>query len=133
MSIIKFRSAKQTGDIGEKAAARLLRRSGFRVRERNYRTPHGEIDIIAENREYIIFVEVKTRQNRSDMRFGRPADAVGRRKREHLRYSAAYYMRAHPSDKKQRMDIIEVYKDEANGKMRILDIKHLPGAFGYSK
>lgn len=125
-----FRTTKQTGDIGEDAAARYLCRQGCRVIARNYRTPHGEIDIIAQKGEYIIFAEVKTRQERDGGRYGRPADAVDRRKRERLRYSAACYLHENPTDKKQRIDIIEVYKKESQGRMVITDIKHFPGAVG---
>ena len=126
-----IRTTKKTGDMGERAARRFLRRAGYRIKARNFRTPHGEIDIIAEDREYIVFAEVKTRQVRRDSRFGRPADAVNKEKRDRLRYSALYYLRSHPSGKKQRMDIIEVYKEEkANGRMKVTDIKHFPAAFG---
>ncbi len=127
-----FRSTKQTGDLGEKEAAKLLKKSGWRICARNYRTPHGEIDIVAQNAEYIIFVEVKTRNLRADSRYGRPADAVDRRKRGYLRYSAAYYLHEHPCSKKQRMDIIEVYKSEQNGKFTVEELRHIPGAFGAS-
>ena len=128
---MKFRSTKETGDLGEAAAANYFRENGYRIAARNYRTPHGEIDIIAENREYIVFAEVKTRNVRCDARYGRPADAVNRRKRMHLLYAVSHYLHQHPSDKKQRMDIIEVYKRE-NGTdcFEIVDIRHIPNAFG---
>lgn len=125
-----FRSTKSIGDLGERAAVRLLKKDGWKIRARNYVTAHGEIDIIAENAEYIIFVEVKTRQIRADGRYGRPADAVDRRKRDRLRYSMVCYLRAHPSYKKQRMDIIEVYKTEQNGRFKVEDLRHIPCAFG---
>lgn len=68
--------------MGEDAAARYLKKKGYKITARNYRTPHGELDIIAENKEYIVFVEVKTRNARSDRKYGRPADAVdGTKKR----------------------------------------------------
>lgn len=130
MKLNLFRTTKQTGDMGEAAAVKFLKKAGWRIKARNFRTPHGELDIVAENKEYIIFAEVKTRQVREDGRYGRPADAVNRAKRDHLRYSMLYYLRSHPSAKRQRMDIIEVYKTERDGKMCIERINHIPAAFG---
>lgn len=126
-----FRTTKKTGDMGEDAAAKYLKKKGYRITARNYHTPHGEIDIIAENREYIVFVEVKTRNVRRDRKYGRPADAVDRTKKERLLYSAKLYLIKNPCRKKQRLDIIEVIKNEdGNGKMNILQINHIENALG---
>ena len=125
-----FRTTKQTGDLGEKAAAKFLKKNGWRVKARNFLTPHGELDIVCENKEYIIFVEVKTRQVRDEYRYGRPMAAVDKAKRDHLRFSANYYLRSHPTAKKQRFDVVEVYKDEVRGKFKVVEIKYIPCAFG---
>ncbi len=55
--------AKDIGDLGENAVCSYLIRKGFDILKQNYRIPGGEIDIIAKNDYYIIFVEVKTRKN----------------------------------------------------------------------
>ena len=124
-------STKKTGDLGEEAACRYLRKKGFKICARNYRTDHGELDIVAQNREYIIFVEVKTRNFPKSERYGRPADAVNRKKRERLLYSVMVYLREFPTDKKQRMDIIEVYKKEdETGNFKEVKIIHFENAFG---
>jgi len=125
------RTTKKTGDLGEEIACCFLQEKGYIITARNYRTDHGELDIIAENTEYIIFVEVKTRNFTKSSRYGRPADAVNRKKREHLLYSILTYLHANPSDKKQRIDIIEVYKKEdAEGHFKEVKINHIENAFG---
>ncbi|MCI8332546.1 MAG: YraN family protein [Clostridiales bacterium] len=125
------KTTKKTGDLGEEIACRYLQDKGYTITVRNYRTDHGELDIIAENAEYIIFVEVKTRNFTNSQRYGRPADAVNRKKREHLLYSVWTYLHAYPSAKKQRMDIIEVYKKEnADGSFKDVKINHIENAFG---
>ena len=77
------------GQIGENAAADVLRAKGYRVLRQNYRCRYGEIDIIAEREGDLSFVEVKTRQ---DFRYGRPCEAVTEEKRRHLRKAAGCYL-----------------------------------------
>lgn len=69
----------QIGNIGEEAAADYLCKEGYVILERNYRRSIGEIDIIANNKETLVFVEVKTRSN---TRYGFPAEAVHYHKRQ---------------------------------------------------
>ena len=82
------------GRKGERIAARFLRRNGFRVLERNIHQSHNEIDIIALNREFILFVEVKTRtvDRESEGRFGTPGAAVDRKKQARLLQAARSYL-----------------------------------------
>ena len=54
---------KKLGDRGEDYTARYLEKQGFHIVERNWHSRYGEIDIIAENEEYLLFVEVKSRQH----------------------------------------------------------------------
>jgi len=77
------------GQIGENAAADILRAKGYQILQRNYRCRYGEIDIIAEKCGETSFVEVKTRQN---LRYGRPCEAVTEEKKQHLRKAAYCYM-----------------------------------------
>jgi putative endonuclease len=78
------------GRRGERLAARLLHELGVEVLVRNYRCPAGEIDIVAREGEVLCFVEVKTRRRAVG---SRPADAVGRAKRERLIRAAHHYLR----------------------------------------
>ena len=74
---MKLFTTKQKGDIGEKFTERYLKKNGYKILERNYRQKCGEIDIIAQKGEYIIFTEVKTRAANF---IARPYEAVDRRK-----------------------------------------------------
>ena len=124
------------GSRGEREAAKLLKKMGFRIREMNYRSSHYEIDVIAEDKDHIVFVEVKSRSCTSpdDMPYGtRPVFAVTRDKQRFILYAAKAYMRSHPKIKKQpRLDVVEVFFD--NNKIaknkKILKINHIPNAFG---
>ncbi len=82
--------SKRIGDEGESFAEKFLKQKGYRILERNYRTPIGEIDIVARDGEYMVFIEVKTRQS---LQYGAPVDAVDRRKRERIRRLALLYLK----------------------------------------
>jgi putative endonuclease len=68
---------KPLGSKGEDLAVRFLEKKGYRILSRNFRTPVGEIDVIAEDRNTLVFIEVKTR---TDDSFGHPFEAVTFRK-----------------------------------------------------
>lgn len=104
-----------TGALGEMAVARDLRERGFDVVTANYRCRLGEIDIIAENEQYICFVEVKTRAENSRYE---PADAVDFSKRKKLLATAQLYLSQFPSQKQPRFDIAEVHMNR--GKVRAI-------------
>ena len=122
-------TTKEIGDIGERAAARFLKRSGYKIKGRNKHLSHNEIDIIAEDKSYIVFVEVKTRTiNQSKDKYTSPASAVTHAKQSRL-ISAAYdYLRQKPSKKQPRMDVIEVWLDKETQK--VIDINHIYNAYG---
>lgn len=85
---------RELGIIGENMAADILEKSGYKIICRNYRCRMGEIDIVAENRtadqSELCFIEVKTR---SGDRYGRPCEAVDRKKQERIRKAASCYLR----------------------------------------
>jgi len=96
------------GRVGEDLAHRYLRRHGCTVVARNYRTPSGsgEIDLVAWERETLVFVEVKTR---ASAEFGTPDRAVDREKEERLRRAARdYARRAEVEWQKTRFDIVSI-------------------------
>ena len=100
------------GVWGEHTARAYLERAGYRTVETNFRTRFGEIDIIAERGEYIVFVEVKTRK--SD-RFAAAREYVTSEKQ-------------HPTALQPRFDVVEVYGGE--GTTSVPRINHLENAFG---
>ena len=103
-------SKSETGALGEEIAAKYLAEQGFSVLHRNLRIGHLETDIICENGEYIVFAEVKTRRSMgAKARFGSARDAVDSKKREHLYSFAKMYLRENPTEKRPRIDLLEVY------------------------
>ena len=97
------------GTIGEDIAARLVRKQGLRIRERNWKMGHLEVDIIAENRKEIVFVEVKTRTST----FGgkRAEEYVDANKKRRIIAAANAYIRYHEIDKSPRFDIVGILLD----------------------
>ena len=129
MEILKIKTKnRRIGDIGEDAAAKLLKRKKFKIIERNYVAVNHEVDIIAENREMQIFVEVKCRVVKDDCDV-RPAEAVDKDKMRAIIKAASYYTAFNPSEKKKRFDVVEVYLKEARGKLSVLKTNHIEGAF----
>ncbi len=127
------RIIKITGRGGEDAACRFLESNGYSIICRNYRAGHDEIDIIAENSQYIVFVEVKTRTEVKRSSFGRPSNAVNYAKRKCLARAAERYRKSRESSKFYRFDVIEVLvcsdKNTGEGSYKI---NHMKGVFGAS-
>ena len=124
-------TTRQIGRQGENAACDWLKQNGYTVICRNYTSPHGEIDIIAENEKYIVFVEVKYRKNSKFLsKYGRPVHAVNKSKKEHILYTAKHYITKFKPQKKPRIDVIEIISDDLNDGFISLNIKHYKNAFG---
>ena len=121
---------RRIGNLGERAAVRLLRRKGYRILKKNYTTLGAEIDIIARRKDITAFVEVKTRNVKYlGYKEARPGSSVNAEKQRKIIKAASYYASHNPSDTRLRLDVIEVYTEEIDGQIRIKDIKHLEGAF----
>ena len=100
---------KLLGRWGEALAAEELRRRGYRVVATGWRCRFGEIDLIAENKTYLSFTEVKLRKND---KVAQAREFVDRRKQERLRISAQLYLAEHPTLLQPRFDVMEVYAPE---------------------
>ncbi len=120
----------EIGKRGEILAARYLRRHGYRILARNLYFGKNELDLVAQNKEYIIFVEVKTRSflTREEAADSPPALAVNAGKRRRTVEAAKQYLYEHPTKKTPRMDVIEVYLDRT-ARQKPFDIHHIEGAF----
>lgn len=95
------------GRWGESLAASYLQKKRYTITAANYRSRFGEIDLIVENKKYLVFVEVKLRKNAD---FGQAKEFVDRRKQERLKQTAALYLSLHEENMKQpRFDVIEIY------------------------
>ena len=126
MKILEILTEKrQIGTIGEIAAAKHLKKNRYKILRKNYVALDYEIDIIAENKEAVVFVEVKTRtigkQSENELR---PASAVTPEKQRKIISVAKFFLGARPASKKIRFDIIEVYLDKFTKKqIKIGDIE----------
>ena len=97
----------ETGKIGEDLAAKYLQQLDYRIIERNFVAKQGEIDIIARDKQELVFIEVKTRTNTL---YGKPVEAVNEPKQKHLIGTAKYYLYSkHLENEFVRFDVIEVY------------------------
>ena len=100
---------REIGNFGEEITAEYLENNGYRILDRNYAKPFGEIDIIAIKDDLIAFVEVKTRKSDA---FAYAAEAVDFYKQQRIRRaSQAYLMEKNMSDFLMTFDIAEVYLD----------------------
>ncbi|MBC7862669.1 MAG: YraN family protein [Bacteroidia bacterium] len=97
---------KDTGDRGEELAAAYLLQKGYQILERNWRFKHLEIDIIAQQGDFIVIVEVKTRATRE---FGEPASFVNQKKKSHLIKAANFYAIEKNLQNEFRFDIVSVF------------------------
>ena len=109
------------GQEGEDLAAEHLEKTGYKILFRNWKWGRNEIDIIAENNDFIIFAEVKTRSDDFQMH---PVTAVNREKRNSIIRAADGYLQKFKIDKEGRFDVITVIKSVDSYK-----IDHIEGAF----
>ncbi len=110
-------SSKQIGDFGEKLALKYLRKRGYRIRETNFRCREGEIDIIAQDKDYLVFVEVRTRRG-SD--FGTPEESLTMAKKERLISLALAYLQTNRNlPPLWRLDVVAIELDQDNQISRI--------------
>ncbi|MCX5750097.1 MAG: YraN family protein [Candidatus Saganbacteria bacterium] len=108
------RESYDIGKAGEDFAATFLEGEGYRIVERNFRSAHGEIDIIAFDREVLVFVEVKNYSYRS---FGPPTASIRREKKASLVQAAKTYLFLKKiKDVFCRFDVLAIYRSEPGEK-----------------
>lgn len=114
-----------SGKIGEVFAARYLSEKGYEIIGANFKTRFGEIDIIAKNSEYIIFVEVKTRSVNS---IANPREWVDARKQAKIIKATKQYLANYQPNLQPRLDVIEVITENKDNP-KLKDINHIENAF----
>ena len=102
-------STRLLGRWGEALVAEYLRRRGFRLLAAGWQCRYGEIDLIAEDEQYILFTEVKLRKSAA---FAPARASVDRRKQARLRTTAELYLAQFPTGRQPRFDVAEVYAPE---------------------
>lgn len=109
---------QKLGEQGEALAIRHLKRAGYKIIETNYRTRLGEIDIIAKDKDTIVFVEVKTR---TSVHFGSPKWAVTPQKQKKISMVALYYLKAtEQSTARARFDVVAVISNRDKPQVEII-------------
>ena len=113
------------GNLGEDYACEVLEGLGYEVLDRNFRSRFGEIDLIAVNKSFLVFAEVKLR--RSDA-FAMGREFVDRHKQNRLRTTAGMYLSENPTTLQPRFDVIEIYAPQG---IQTVDpeINHIEDAF----
>jgi putative endonuclease len=121
---------RKLGSLGERLAGTHLEARGLAILDRNFRTRHGELDLVAGNDRVLVFCEVKTRVIASDPGPFGPLAAIGGRKRRRVRSMAREWLAQRdgggPSPAEMRFDAIGVTLDRTG---RPLALEHLEGAF----
>lgn len=106
-----MQQSRKKGAAYESLAAAFLQKKGYEILERNFYSPKGEIDLIAKDGPYLVFVEVKYR---SDSRYGHPLETVDKNKQRRIRGAARYYLRKNGMGEETacRFDVVGMLKEE---------------------
>jgi putative endonuclease len=112
-------NSREVGILGEKIARDFLLHNGYRIVETNYRCPEGEMDIIAQQADTLVFVEVRTRKSR---RYGSPEESITPLKKRRLSAVAARYGVEHQGLPDQwRIDVLAI-EMESDGRVSRLEL-----------
>jgi len=110
---------QEVGKLGEKEARKFLKKRGYRIRETGFRCHHGEIDIVAQRKDYLVFVEVRTKSN---LDFGTPEESITQAKKKKLIALALTYTSTHQNlPPLWRIDVVAVELDD-KGKTRRIEL-----------
>ncbi len=105
------------GKEGEELAGKFLKKNGYMLVEKNYKTPMGEIDIIARDKETLVFLEVKTRES---LEFGMPFEAVNYRKRQKIAKVALSYLKRVKETPSCRFDVLSIYCKDSKPEFELI-------------
>ena len=117
--------SKLSGAWGEALAAEFLRKKHYKILAVGYHSRFGEIDLIAQSRKNLIFVEVKLRKSDN---FAAAREYVDRRKQDRIRVTASVYLSQNPTNLIPRFDVIEIYAPDGAMTEKPV-INHLEDAF----
>ena len=118
-------TSKLSGAWGEALAAEYLRKKRYKLVAAGYHCRFGEIDLIVQNKEYLVFVEVKLRKNSN---FAAAREYVNQSKQDRIRITASMYLAQNPTKLQPRFDVIEIYAPQG-AQTEKPEITHLEDAF----
>jgi putative endonuclease len=110
------------GQKGESLAATYLEDAGYKIRHKNWKSGRKELDIVAENKDFIVFAEVKTRTGNFPEQH--PGELVSREKQRMIQFAAEDYIKKYEITKENRFDVIII---KSSG--RSMEVEHIPYAF----
>jgi len=111
---------QETGKLGEQLACKALEKNGYRILEKNYRCRQGEIDLVARQRDCIVFIEVRSKTGDS---FGTPQESVTTVKKQRMLATALDYLSKHSSlPENWRIDFVAVEIDPSGNKPARVEI-----------
>lgn len=120
-----MRTTISAGNLGEDYASKLLKKTGYKILARNFHSRFGEIDIVAQDRNELVFVEVKTRWSKN---FGNPEEAVTPLKLRHLVRAADYFKLTNPKTPEvMRFDVVATEVKDG----RVISARILKNVTGY--
>ncbi len=115
----------ETGILGEKLALGVLKKRGYRILETNFRCREGEIDIVAKQRDWLVFVEVRAKRS---LTFGTPEESLSPRKQARVRRAAKRYLQMHKGlPESWRIDFVGIELSQEGKAERITVIESAVG------
>lgn len=120
-----MKTSNLRGAWGEALAAEYLRRKRYKIIAAGYQCRFGEIDLIAADRKYLVFAEVKLRKSPD---FAKAREYVDNRKQDRIRMTASMYLSQNPTKLQPRFDVIEIYAPEGMATAHP-EINHMEDAF----
>ncbi len=105
------------GEKGEELAVKFLKKQGYKIIRQNYRTPIGEIDIIAKDGETLVFIEVKTRES---IEYGMPFEAINRLKKRKIANVALLYLKKFKEMPPCRFDVVSIYYEKGKPEFELI-------------
>ena len=118
-------TSKLSGAWGEALAAEYLRKKKYKLVAAGYHCRFGEIDLIVQNKQYLVFVEVKLRKSAA---FAAGREFVNRTKQDKIRITASMYLSQNPTNLQPRFDVVEIYAPQG-ALTEEPEITHLEDAF----
>lgn len=117
--------SKLSGAWGEALAAEYLRKKRYKIVAAGYHSRFGEIDLIAQDKKFLVFVEVKLRKSAD---FAKAMEYVDRKKQDKIRITASLYLSENPTRLQPRFDVIEIYAPDGTA-TACPEINHMEDAF----
>ncbi len=105
------------GEKGEGLAVKFLKKKGYKIIKQNYKTPIGEIDILAKDKETLVFIEVKTRES---VEYGLPFEAVNSYKKRKIANVALLYLKRFKEIPPCRFDIVSIYYKQGKPEFELI-------------